>query len=432
MSRYVHNNGRMLWYIRAVPLHMRAFENRSHIKISLKTTDSAEAGRKADYITQHLESLWDESLKRERGVDQESYARLASIAKLYNFTYKTMHELSTGCLNDIVDRVKAADDAQGQIAHAILGSAAVSMPALSETIALYSSLCRDEVIAKNEAEKKRWLAPRIRAINNLIAVIGNKKIDMIARPDLLKFREHWLDRMTNEGMTANSANKDFIHARTVLSKVCDAYHPEINIGQIFTKITIKENNEQRASFDVKYIQETLLNREVLKGLNEEAFLFLCAMADTGARVKEITGLLPDDIVLDARVPHIIIRKNAVRELKNKPSERTLPLVGSALYAFKKLPTGFSKYLGKNDLLSNTINKFLREHDLLPSEKHSLYSLRHSFKDRMIAAEFPDRLQKDLMGHSLGGPRYGRGATLEHCQEWLEKIAFTPPRASPKT
>lgn len=46
---------------------------------------------------------------------------------------------------------------------------------------------------------------------------------------------------------------------------------------------------------------------------------------SGARREEIAGLELTDIVFDASVPHIIIRPNANRGLKNPQSERLLPL-----------------------------------------------------------------------------------------------------------
>lgn len=66
---------------------------------------------------------------------------------------------------------------------------------------------------------------------------------------------------------------------------------------------------------------------------------------------------------------------------------------------------------------------MREHDVFPSQEHSLYSLRHSFQDRLILAEAPERIQADLMGHAISRPRYGDGAGLAQKAEWMEKISI---------
>lgn len=49
------------------------------------------------------------------------------------------------------------------------------------------------------------------------------------------------------------------------------------------------------------------------------------------------------------------------------------------------------------------NKFLRENDLLPSKDHTMYSLRHSFQDRILCVNAPDRIQAELIGHKFDRP-----------------------------
>ena len=44
-----------------------------------------------------------------------------------------------------------------------------------------------------------------------------------------------------------------------------------------------------------------------------------------------------------------------------------------------------------------MNKYLSENGFRPTKDHSVYSLRHSFKDRLIGAEAPDSLIDSLMG-----------------------------------
>ncbi len=118
-----------------------------------------------------------------------------------------------------------------------------------------------------------------------------------------------------------------------------------------------------------------------------------------------------------------IRPNSIRQLKTPHSRRSLPLVGSALYAFRNLPNGFEHYRGRPDALSATLNKYLRTHDLLPTKQHCVYSLRHSFEDRLTAVEPPEKIQAMLMGHKYERERYGDGPTLEQKKNWLEKICF---------
>ena len=87
------------------------------------------------------------------------------------------------------------------------------------------------------------------------------------------------------------------------------------------------------------------------------------------------------------------------------------------------PDGFSRYLGKASSLGQIVNKFLGHHKLRPTRDHCVYSFRHGFQDRLTAAEAPDRIQADLMGHRYIRERYGKGPSLEQKHKWLSRIGF---------
>jgi integrase len=149
------------------------------------------------------------------------------------------------------------------------------------------------------------------------------------------------------------------------------------------------------------------------------------MIETGLRPSEIVNLQEQTIVLDASVPHVRIIADG-RRLKTEQSERDIPLVGVALKALQMHPSGFPRYRDKSSVLSATINKFLFENGLRPTKDHTLYSLRHSFKDRLVAAEAPDSLIDSLMGHRTNKPKYGKGPPLELKLKYLAQIAFNTP------
>ena len=82
-----------------------------------------------------------------------------------------------------------------------------------------------------------------------------------------------------------------------------------------------------------------------------------------------------------------------------------------------MPMGFPRYRNSSaDAFSAIANKCLSSAGLRPTKGHTVYSLRHSFKDRMIAIGVPDRIQDELMGHTLKGMPYGNGATLTYRAE----------------
>jgi len=134
------------------------------------------------------------------------------------------------------------------------------------------------------------------------------------------------------------------------------------------------------------------------------------------------------LMLDAAIPHVVIAEREDRVLKTTYRERTIPLVGCSLWAAQQAPNWFDRYRDKSDSASALINKVLRNAGLMPTPQHSIYGLRHTFQDRILAASAPDRLQADLMGHDFNRPVYGEGASLEQKLELLSGIKFQwPPK-----
>lgn len=238
---------------------------------------------------------------------------------------------------------------------------------------------------------------------------------------MLDFRDRWMDRIAAGDAQPDTANKDFQHIGNILRTVVKM--KRLGIMLPLDGLSFKADKERtRPPFSDTWIREKLLAPGALDGLNREARCILLGMINTGYRPGEAAGLLPHHIRLDADVPHISIEPEG-RQLKNKVSERVIPLVGVSLDAFKECPKGFPRYQESSATLSATVNKFLREKGLLPTEAHSLYSLRHSFEDRMLAAGIDDRVRRDLFGHTLGRERYGDGATLAHKFDLLQAIAL---------
>jgi len=145
------------------------------------------------------------------------------------------------------------------------------------------------------------------------------------------------------------------------------------------------------------------------------------MINTGARPSEIINLRAPRIILDANIPHIQVRPDQ-RVLKTEFSYRDIPLVGVSLEAMRQFPDGFPRY---RDAFSAAVNKFLEDHGLRETERHTLYSLRHGFKDRLRDVETPDELKDELMGHGTKTPRYGDGHGLHLKLKYIERIALAP-------
>ena len=173
----------------------------------------------------------------------------------------------------------------------------------------------------------------------------------------------------------------------------------LGLDRVFSGMHFRETDQaRRRAFSMSWIQDNLLGPAPLPGLNSEATDLLLVMVNTGCRSSEIAGLLPERIRLEDNIPHIQIRPDG-RQLKTVHSLRDMPLVGISLEAMRRNPDGFPRYLRNAGSWSNLVNKYFHDKELLPGPGHSAYSLRHSFEDQMLAADLPDRLAADLMGHS---------------------------------
>ncbi len=408
------------YYNRRVPEHVRELDTRDTIRVSLKTDSKAIARQRAAAFNEQVEAYWLDLVKNNKPHDNAVFDKTLKIARQMGFAYQPMSMVANLPILELVERLLVLKNATTPQVEAVLGSKPLPSHTLKIALEKYWGYSKDKLLNKSEDQVRKWKNPRIRAIKNFIKVVGNKTITNINREDILAFRDWWLKRIDKDKMNPDSANKDFIHLKVVLETVSDNLKLELDITNLFKKIKIKSRHKQtRLPFSDEQIK-AILNSPKLEKLDEDQKWFIYAAAGTGARPSEIVGLLPSDIHTHADVPFISIKDRKERELKTPHSEREIPLIGPALEAFKNKPEGFQRYSAIPDNLTNIINKFLRSNGLYPSEKHTLYSFRHSFQDRLLAVDAPDRVQAELMGHRFNRPKYGNGPSLSQKAEWMNK------------
>lgn len=318
-----------------------------------------------------------------------------------------------------------ANDKQNSIdlreASALLGGAREPSLVISRCLELYWSLAKDRTLGKSPDQIRRWENPRKKAIQNLIQVIGDKPIDQITGDDMLDFRNWWVERLEVEELTPNSANKDLIHLGDVLKTVNRM--KRLGLVLPLSDLALKDiEAKTRPPFSREWITGKLLAPGAMNGLNAEARTILLVMINTGCRPSELAALSSNTIHLEEDVPYISIEPEG-RQMKSAYARRTIPLLGVSLDAIRACPEGFPRYRGSSAGLSATVNQYLRENELMETSDHVLYSLRHSFEDRMLAAGIDDRVRRDLFGHRLTREKYGDGATLKQKQTMLQAAAL---------
>ena len=262
-------------------------------------------------------------------------------------------------------------------------------------------------------------------------------MDQITREDALKLYNFWNSRITKGAIykgklkyySPTAGNRELGDMR-LLYKSYFQYVGNNDLADDtvnpFRGLRFKDRKKKRASFTPEWIEQKILNPELMKSLNRDARLIIYALIETGCRPSEICNIQAPNIHLDADIPHIEISTAgagiegmAAREIKTRTSHRKIPLVGVSLEAFKYRPKGFSRYFDKEDSFSQTVLKYFRANHLLPTENHFIYSFRHSYENRLKTAKVDYELRCYLFGHSSGRPDYG-DIDLKLIQSILEK------------
>jgi integrase len=186
----------------------------------------------------------------------------------------------------------------------------------------------------------------------------------------------------------------------------------------------KSDRNSRISMPDPFVQKIIY--DLAQRQNKDPYFVFVLLYLTGARLAEITGLKRTDVFLDSKVPHIWIRPNDMRRLKNDWSERQVPLC-STLQGFVREAVAqseheylFARYIeGRGaDRASSWLMKVIRNY--IKDKKVTLHSLRHNFRDRIRLQRIPMERGKALEGHRLSlGEEANYGTTSE---EWLAKLS----------
>ncbi len=420
---HIIKRGNWYHYRRRVPASIAHLDHRQEVTVSLKTKVKSEALIKAGIYNTHIENFWKALVLTDKTEDiHKKYEVAVALAKSHGFAYKTTEQIASDSLSELVRRLQVDLKTKEHI-EAVLGGVKQPEILLSECIEKYWECTADRLNQKSDRQVRKWKNPRRLAMENFIHVIGDKDVQQVTRQDVLNFRTWWLDAITERNVCGDTGNKKLMYIKDMIATVSNQHNIEIDVELLFANTRFEYAKRSRPPFDASYVQNQILPS--INSMKEVYQMVIMVMADTGAREAEIFGLDEKDIYLDVPVPYIHIRPREGYQLKTSTSERKVPLVGVALYAFQKYPTGFN-HVGNPDTFSTAVNKFLKENSLKPTNKHSVYSLRHTFKDRLRDVGVPEEIIHDLMGHKKKGPQYGRGYKLEVMHQWLNRIAFTVP------
>ncbi|MEQ3650813.1 tyrosine-type recombinase/integrase [Hyphomonas sp.] len=439
-SKFLKDRGGWWHYVRRVPTRFQEVDKRCLIQVALRTQSLEVAMMRRNGLAEADDALWsslalqaqDTERSRSRAATERHRAAVAR-AMAEGFVYRPVEEIAARLdIEEIVHRLWKVDrssEPSVERVEALLGGApeAKDLTTVSEAFELYvSKIAFDDQYNKSEAQQKSWEKRKRISIDYFIQREGDIPLLDITREVATRYRDWWQSRMLprkdgSKPFTPNTVNRHIGNMRSLYLRYF-TYRGETDVDDPFRGFFFSGKSKvKRASFSDDWVREKILAPGMFGDLRLELRVIVYLLVETGARLSEIVNLRPDDIQLDHDIPHIIIRPEQNRELKTSDSERAIPLVGVALPAMKLCPKGFEHYYDRNTLVSANLMKAFKQRELLPTKDHVIYSLRHSFEDRMLEGNLDYGLRCALMGHKNNRPEYGQGGSLAFRREQLLRI-----------
>lgn len=439
-------------YRRRVPDRIRAVLGMREINISLRTTDPKEAVVRHAKAHSETEAKFAEAMKYgQLSEDQLFNAALTKLkSKGVNVGKKkfaTDEERDTEFTNRdgveaillseagfISDAEFAAGYDDNNPAHRKLsvelgilhGSMSEPTPTLRH---MFNEWKKDKARGKNTegAVWKRSALLRERAFELIPEEMQEKEITEITREEAKSYRTLLEDR----GYKYETVKKYLAVPKAVVAFAIK--ERELACPNRFDDLpAVRRADERRVeSFSLEEIRLMLSFRD---RLNEDAADVLLLLVYTGARLGEISGLSKEDLRLDGDIPHIIIRDNAIRQIKNNSSQRLVPVSGEALDCLRRRSKRLEGAGGKEAVFkrygfekgSNTISaamgKWLRKTVKITNEAKTTHSIRHTMKDLLTEVGTQRDIADMIQGHTAGDASRGYGSSdqLKAKQEALAR------------
>lgn len=427
-------------YVRRVPAVYAEHDHRRIVRQSTKIRVADDprgiaASKAAAKINADTEAYWRGLFLGRGDQAKQRYEAARQFTRALGFEPVPGAELVEMPDDEFIRRVRAIQQRgfqpNSEAPDAVLGLVAPPELKLSELLDKYEGTQKATLAGKSEDQMRVWRNAKGRAITVLTEVVAadpalgeDPAVARLTRSHALDFREYWQERVSADEVEIDTANKSIGHLNKMWRELNRI--DRMGLNPIFAELRLEGGgSDQRAAFEAEFVQKTLLAPGTFGELNDEARRIIYVMADSGLRPSEICNLTEATIHLDHKVPHVEVLPEG-RQTKTRDSRRTIPLVGVALAAMKKQPQGFPRYRHNAGTHSALVNRMLTDKNLRPTPKHTLYSLRHCFEDRLTAVEAPEKIMAILMGHKYSRPKYGAGPSLEQKQRWMQRIAFKAP------
>jgi integrase len=278
----------------------------------------------------------------------------------------------------------------------------------------------EEYLALREIDQ---VPPRT-ALATFISLAGDRDVETYTREDAKLFVHHLHLRGNKTATIRRRINS--------LSAILNYAYAELDLDKRnpFTRLIIRHEGQDASKRGTFTIEQLKNGYDTAIASDSQVKLLMPLLGETGCRLAEIVGLELQDIDMENELIHI--RPNAIRRLKTRNSERTLPLLGYAKKALKlALKQADDRYLYPRYLrdgtcrathASNALGKWLKKDFGMTA-----HSLRHTFRDRLRASGCSLELVDQIGGwSSIGtiGSKYGQGYDLDAVKEQFDAVSLS--------
>ena len=330
MCKHVIQKKNTYYYRRRVPEDVRSLYKRfgkGHVKelfFSLKTTDKAEAARKAHAQTLRLDALWQDHREgRPEAADPQVALAVLEAADLtpgdgirypdnpflYDFT-----DMLRGTLEPHQPPPRISP--QDRLTLDILYGAPV--PKLL-------SDAKDKHFELGKGPKGKVARQQFdRAWELLLEITGDIALDHLKRDHGNAF----VQRLVARGVGAETIKRYLSQVRPVIQTGILEF--ELNRTNPFEALVIPNASEGKRKPRLPFSNDELMTiQAACRQMDDERRWVIAMLSDSMARLAEIVGLKKQDLYLDAEVPYIRIQPNELGRLKTVQSERLVPLASKA-------------------------------------------------------------------------------------------------------
>ncbi|MBM3604421.1 MAG: hypothetical protein FJX25_06620 [Alphaproteobacteria bacterium] len=426
-AKYIQKKGNVWYFRRRVSAGCEGLyrdakgKPQSVLFFSLKTSDQIEAAKRANEHARRQDALWKNHLNSSTGEAVDPRAALGRLEAAGLRPGDGLRYPDNPLIDRLVQALSGGAYEPGEYRPEPPAQDRLTLDLLmGKQIPRTLSDAKDKHIGLGKGPRNKTAQQQFdRAWATLMGITGDAILKDVRREHANLFVEKLRDR----GITGDTISKYVYQIKPLFDTAIREF--ELGIPNPFESLTIAGKGAEKPHERLPYTPEELKAIwQRCREMDDQRRWAIAMLSDTGARQAEVVGLRKDEVVLTVDVPHILIRPNQNRRLKNAQSERKVPLVGQALWAAQRAMTTegenlfpvFQPKKARTAFNPNTasaaLNKWLKENGLA-KEGQGLHSFRHTLVDRLRDAGVPKDVREQIGGWKSQGvsEAYGQGFSL---------------------